>query len=80
MGRHDHLVHAEERRDLDRMQRPCATEGDECEVTVVDAALDGHEANGIRHVLSRCLQNSPRRGFRADAELFGERAHGFMRA
>ena len=81
-GRHDHLGHLQLAREVDRVQRPGAAEGDEAELARVEAALDGHEADRLDHVrvrdpqhaLGRVLERSGRAARRSGAAGRSRRA------
>ena len=59
--RHDHLAHLEQRRDLDRVQRPGAAERHQRVLARVEAALDRHAADRVGHVGVEQRQHALRR-------------------
>ena len=75
MGRHDDLLHLERRRDIDGVQRAGTAEGDQRIVAVVDAALDRHQPDGVRHVLGRGLQDCACRLHGRQPELLRQAQH-----
>ena len=79
MGRHHDFLHLQRSRHVHGVQRAGAAEGDQRIVAVVDAALDGHQPDGVRHVLGRGLQDRPRRLHRRKPERGTEPRHRLVR-
>ena len=79
MRRHDHLLHLQRRRHVHGVQRACAAEGDQRVVAVVDTALDGHQPDGVGHVLGRGGEDRARGLHRRQPERLAERGHGLVR-
>ncbi len=73
MGRHDDTGHPEMRGDIDGVEGARAAKGDEREVAVIDAAIDGHQTNRVRHVLRRRVEDGERRLLHTEPDIAGQR-------
>ena len=78
--RHDHLGHLQLAREVDRVERPGAAEGDETELARVEAALDGHEPDRLDHVRVGDLEHALRRVFERSGRAARRSAPGRTRA